>query len=139
MLVGIELSNSFEMNIKKAVSAIQERDYVTAQEYIKYAMIENCHAPEVQNLLGILAELTGDLRLAGKHFRAAYALDPTNKPASRNLDRITSFNYRFGETNPDFGDKPEEKENSPYIIEYDDNNIGHLMKTFMNLRAHREV
>ena len=91
-------------------------------------MFENCHAPEVHNLLGIIVDLTGDLSLAGKHFRAAYALDATYKPASRNLNRITSFNYRFGKTSPDFGDKPEAEENTPYIIKYDDNNIGHFSK-----------
>ena len=35
MPVGIELDNSFEKKITKAVTAIQEKDYVTAQEYIK--------------------------------------------------------------------------------------------------------
>lgn len=91
-------------------------------------MFENDHAPEPHNLLGILAETTGNLSLAGRHYRAAYDLDPTYKPAIRNLERITSFDYRVGNTNPDFGDKPEEKEIIRYIIEYDDQNIGHLRK-----------
>jgi len=128
MAVGIKLENSFEMNITKAVTAIQEKDYVIAQEYIKYAMFDNCHAPEVHNLLGIIAELTGNLSLAGKHFRASYALDATYKPASRNLHRISSFYDGSGKRSPDFGDTPEAGENTSYIIEYDDNNIGHFSK-----------
>lgn len=124
MPVGIELFNSFERNIKKAVTALQDKDYVTALESIKSAMIENCHAPEVHNLLGILAEFTEDLSLAGKHFRAAYALDPTYKPASRNLERITSFHYSPRDANPDFGNKPEQEEIKNYILEFDNRNIG---------------
>ncbi|KUO73417.1 MAG: hypothetical protein APF77_09485 [Clostridia bacterium BRH_c25] len=128
MPVGIEAYNSFERNIEKAVNALRGKDYSTAQEYIGYAMLENNHAPEVHNLLGILAELTEDLSLAGKHYRAANALDPTYKPASKNLERITSFYYRVGNVNPDFGDKPEEEETIPYVIEYDDKNIGHFRR-----------
>jgi len=128
MSVGIELYDSFKKNIEKAVTALQDKDYVTAQESIKSAMIENCHAPEVHNLLGILAEFTDDLSLAAKHFRAAYALDPTYKPASRNLKRITSFYYCPGDMNPDFGDKPETEKFNNYILEFDNMNIGHLRK-----------
>ena len=57
------------------------------------------------NLLGILAEFTGDLNMACKNYRASYSLDPTYKPASRNLDRITSMYPRLGNESPDFGDK----------------------------------
>jgi tetratricopeptide (TPR) repeat protein len=127
MPIGIG-DSSFKKYIDKAVKALLEKDYDTAQEYVKHAMIENYHAPEVHNLFGILAEFKGDLSLAGKHFRAAYALDPTYKPASRNLERITSLYYRMQKTNPDFGDKPEEEEIIPYVIKYDDKNIGHLIK-----------
>lgn len=128
MSVDTEALSSFKKNIKKAINALQVKDYAVAQEYIKYAMLEDYHSPEVQNLIGVLAELTRDLSLAGKHYRAALALDPTYKPASRNLERITSFYYRVENTEPDFGDKLEEEEIIPYIIEYDKKNIGHLRK-----------
>ncbi|TGE35138.1 hypothetical protein E4K67_26990 [Desulfosporosinus fructosivorans] len=89
---------------------------------------ENNNAPEVHNLYGVLAELTGDLGLAGKHYRAAYALDPAYKPSSRNLERITSFYYSPWDTNPDFGDQPETEEVTNYVLEFDNRNIGHLRK-----------
>jgi len=79
-------------------------------------------------LLGIIGEITGDLSLAGKHYRAAYALDPTFKPACRNLERITKFYYRLNIKNVDFVEKLELKEEDPYVIEYDCNNVGHLIK-----------
>ncbi|OGO78912.1 MAG: hypothetical protein A2Y23_00195 [Clostridiales bacterium GWB2_37_7] len=128
MPAGIEEYSSFEKYLYKAVNALQEKEYDTAREHIKHAMIENYQAPEVHNLFGILAEFTGDLSLAGKHFRAAYALEPTYKPAIKNLERITSYNYRFRNEKPDFGDKPEEEEIIPYVIAYDEKNIGRIKK-----------
>lgn len=128
MLIDTKALSSFEKNIEKAINALQVNDYAVAQEYIKYAMLENYHSPKVHNLFGVLVELTGNLSLAGKHYRAALALDPTYRPANRNLERITSFYCRFRNTNPDFGDKPEEEEIIPYIVEYDKNNIGHVKK-----------
>jgi hypothetical protein len=124
MTTGNGTHSPFQKNIEKAVKAIQAKDYVTAQDCIKSTMLENDHAPEIHNLLGALAELTGDLGLAGKHYRAAFALEPTYKPAIRNLDRITAFNFRVGDTNPDFGNVPEIEE----IIPYDSGIIGHLIK-----------
>ncbi|MCB8817536.1 tetratricopeptide repeat protein [Desulfosporosinus shakirovi] len=130
MKVGTGVRGSFEKKIEQAVSALQAKDYVTAQEYLKYAMLENenNNAPEVHNLYGVLAEFTGDLSLAGNHYRAAYALDPTYKPASRNLERITSFYYSPRDMNPDFGDQPEREEVTNYVLEFDNKNIGHLRK-----------
>lgn len=130
MKASTRAHGDFEKKIEQAVNALQAKDYAAAQEYLKYAVFENekNNAPEVHNLYGVLAELTGDLSLAGKHYRAAYALDPAYKPASRNLARITSFYYRPGETNPDFGNKPETEESINYILEFDNRNIGHLRK-----------
>lgn len=130
MKVGTDAHGSFEKKIEQAVNALQAKDYTAAQEYLKEAMFENenNNAPEVHNLYGVLAELTGDLSLAGKHYRAAYALDPTYNPASRNLERITSLYYSPRDTNPDFGDKPETEKSINYILEFDNRSIGHLRK-----------
>ena len=122
------IQSSFVRNINQAVQALRQKNYLSAQDYIKHAMSEEPDAAEVHNLLGILSELTGDLSLAGKHFRAAYALDPSYKPASRNLARITSMDFAMKKANPDYGDKPEKQESSLYIVVYDDKNIGRLKK-----------
>ena len=130
MIVPTNALGSFHVLIQQAVNALQVKDFPNAKEYLKYALFENENsiAPEVHNLYGVLAEFTGDLSLAGKHYRAAYALDPTYKPASRNLERITSFYYSPRDTTPDFGDKPEPKESINYSLEFDNRNIGHLRK-----------
>ena len=125
MTSNSEASIPFKMNINNAINFLKARNYIVAEDFIKYAMLEDSQAPEPHNLLGTLAELTGDLSLARKHYRVAITLDPTYKPASKNLDRITSFYYSF--KNPDFGDMQEEVSNA-YFMEYDENNIGHVIK-----------
>ncbi|MHB8074065.1 hypothetical protein [Desulfosporosinus fructosivorans] len=65
--------------------------------------------------------------LARKHYRAAYALDPTFKPAIRNLERISTFDNRYGRDHIDFGDQPEGDAGNPYEIVYDKNYVEHLM------------
>lgn len=121
-------SHAYEQFIAEAVTALQTREYGAALEHIKRAMEEDVHAPEAQNLLGILAEMTGDLSLAGKHYRAASALSPTYKPASRNLHRITSLAYQIWNTPIDYGDKPEVEEPINCTIVYDDHHIGRVVE-----------
>lgn len=118
----------FESYVKKAINEITNKNYLDAKEYIHLAMLEDDSSPKTHNLLGIIAELTGNSSLAGKQYRAAYALDPTFKPACNNLERITKFYYRLNIKTIDFGDKPEHKEENPYIIQYDCNNVGHVIK-----------
>ncbi|KNZ43532.1 tetratricopeptide repeat protein [Acetobacterium bakii] len=120
--------NVFYDSIDAAKKALKEGDYTTAEESIKKAMIENPHSPAVHNLYGILEELLKEDNLAHKHYRAAYALDPTYKPAIRNLERITAFEVRNSKKHIDFGDQPEDEEDTLYIIEYDQNHVGHLRK-----------
>lgn len=120
--------NSFDKNIKNAINAIKSKNSTLALEFIHLAMLENDHTSEVHNLLGILSEITGDLILAGKHYRAADVFDPTYKPSCRNLERITSFFYKLEMNNIDYGDKLEKEATLHYFIEYGSNNIGHLGK-----------
>lgn len=74
------------------------------------AMAAYADAPEPHNLLGIYYEQEGDLQSARKHYRAAYALDPTYKPCCRNLERITCFDFSTKITDADFGDGAEQTE-----------------------------
>lgn len=120
--------NLFESNIKNAIKALKLKNYTLAVEFIHSAMLENDHAPEVYNLLGILSEVTGDLILAGNYYRVAYVFDPTYKPSCRNLERITSYFYKLEMDNIDYGDKPNKEEHLLHFIKYGSDNIGHLMK-----------
>lgn len=58
------------------------------------AMAEYPDAPQPHNLLGILLEKQGDHPSAMRHFRAAWALDPTYLPAEENLKTYSTFYSR---------------------------------------------
>lgn len=81
----------FERKVKQAEAALRERQFSRACTVIADAMAMNMNAPQPHNLLGILYEMTGDFQAARRHYRAAYALDPTYKPCCRNLERLTGF------------------------------------------------
>jgi len=70
---------------------VQRRDFVSAKRLVSVAMGDHPHAPEPHNLLGVLLEMRGDHAAAMKHFRAAWALDPTYVPARQNLDTFGTF------------------------------------------------
>ena len=75
----------------KARALIENGELVECEKMICSAMARYPHIPEPNNLLGILLERQGDHVLAMKHFRAAWALDPSYRPARQNLDGYGSF------------------------------------------------
>ena len=96
--------NIFSQTLLIAIEQLKSRSLDSAYNLIKNALFVNPDAPEPHNLLGILAELKGDDSIARKHYRAAYALDPTYKPACRNLERLVVFEWGPQRRDYDFGD-----------------------------------
>lgn len=124
-----DLRGVYEKCIQLAINALKGRDYGEAEKRIKHAMLIQPHSAAVHNLYGILEECHKDYRLASKHYRAAYALDPTYMPSIRNLEHITTFYAYNNRFEFDFGDIPEEEAQKPqYQIVYDNHNVGHLRK-----------
>ncbi len=76
---------------EKVRHLIREGNYVACTMSISAAMKEYPHAPQPHNLMGILLEAEGNHSGAMKHFRAAWALDPTYLPSRVNLNRYGSF------------------------------------------------
>lgn len=70
---------------------VLEKDYKNCERIIYKAMEEFPHAPHPHNLLGIVLEKKGEHLMAMKHFRAAWALDPTYSPANHNLEFYGTF------------------------------------------------
>ncbi len=68
-----------------------ERNYQKCVALICEAMGKYPHSPEPHNLFGIVLEKEGDHVEAMKHFRAAWALDPTYLPARQNLEYYGTF------------------------------------------------
>lgn len=95
-----EIKADFTLAINEAIQMLKARDIAASRLKIANAMIQDMNAPEPHNLLGILCELILDDNTARKHYRAAYALDPTYKPACRNLERLCT--YELGNQKRDF-------------------------------------
>lgn len=116
--------------------------YEACMKPICQAMQQYPHAPEPHNLLGIILEKTGDHLTAMKHFRAAWALDPTYLPANHNLNTYGTF-FSDGGCAFDESDVPPAPPSNLEIvndergigrvvyktkIEYDEYGIGHVVR-----------
>ena len=74
------------------VRALSARlDYDGCMELLRGAMGGCPDAPEPHNLMGIIYMRKGDKGSAMRHFRAAWALDPTYLPARENLYACGTF------------------------------------------------
>lgn len=70
---------------------MEEGRYSECRERVAAAMGRYPHAPQPHNLLGLLLERQHDHPMAMRHFRAAWALDPTYLPARQNLECYGTF------------------------------------------------
>lgn len=129
----MEQMTKLEVQQELAVLCIKIRQFIEHKEYdksetlIKEIMGKYLHAPEPHNLLGLVLEAQGDHLAAMKHFRAAYALDPTYLPAQYNLDHFGTF-FSSGKWAYDESDCPQEKKTDQYKIKYDVHGIGHVVR-----------
>lgn len=109
---------------------IRLQDYEKCENLIRSAMGKFPHAPQPHNLIGILLEKKEDHLTAMKHFRAAWALDPTYIPVRQNLDCYGTF-FSSGKCAFDESDCKVEKEDgsrSNYKVEYDAHGVGHFVR-----------
>lgn len=68
-----------------------QRKFEQCQKEIETAMAENPHCAIPHNLMWILLEKESNHVLVMKHFRAAYALDPTYVPARYNMEQYAQM------------------------------------------------
>jgi Flp pilus assembly protein TadD len=117
VMYDLDISNNlFTKCLSLAAQSLRHHEQEKAYYEIIEAMRIFPDSPQPHNLLGIWFEINGDDIMARRHYRAAYSLDPTFKPACKNIERICTFE------NPepfayDFGDEPEEQKN--LILEND--------------------
>ncbi len=111
VMYDLDISNNlFTKCLSLATQSLRHHEQEKAYYEIIEAMRIFPDSPQPHNLLGIWFEINGDDIMARRHYRAAYSLDPTFKPACKNIERICTFE------NPepfayDFGDESEEQEN----------------------------
>ncbi len=128
-----EISEKAEELNRLCVTArelISLQDYEKCESLIRSAMGKYPHAPQPHNLIGILLEKKGDRLTAMKHFRAAWALDPTYIPARQNLDCYGTF-YSSGKCAYDEDDCEADGKagkQSSYKIEYDEHGVGRFVR-----------
>ncbi len=77
--------------IEQAKELISEKKYLECEALICAAMFDYPHDAVPHNLMGLMLESRDCHVEAMKHFRAAYALDPTYKPSSWNLECFGTF------------------------------------------------
>ncbi len=107
---------------------ISEKKFSECDQLIKQAMSEFPHAPHPHNLMGIQLEKKGDHVMAMKHFRAAWALDPTYLPAKFNMDQYADF-YEHERVEAYMEeDCVVDTDKDLYKIEYNEDGIGHIVK-----------
>lgn len=109
---------------------INTQNYEECQALIYDAMGKYPHAPQPHNLIGILLEKIGDHVAAMKHFRAAYALDPTYQPVRKNLECYGTFfsNGRCAYEESDCISNESTGNFSDYKVEYDSHGVGHIIR-----------
>jgi FixJ family two-component response regulator len=88
-----EAQQSFQAALEYARGCLKRARPGEAVPHLRRAVSLNPDNPEPYNMLGLVAELRGDLLEALKMYRAALAVDPSYRPALGNLERATSWHY----------------------------------------------
>lgn len=119
------IDNELDQLCEFVRALVLEHNYEACIPSICQAMKGHPHAPHPHNLMGIVLEKMGDHITAMKHFRAAWALDPTYLPASHNLHTYGTF-FSNGSCAFSESDVPE-SEPSKLEIVYDDRGVAHVV------------
>lgn len=90
---GIDVKTTVELDTPKEIFELcvsvrklaENGEYEKCFNMICKIMGQYPHAAQPHNLLGIVLEHCGEHVMAMKHFRVACALDPTYKPALKNI------------------------------------------------------
>lgn len=131
MLTKTNTKSEFDSLSLMVKECINRGDFESAEKDIVDSMAESPHNAVPHNLMGILMEHKNDHILAMKHFRAAWALDPTFRPARFNMEKYGACfgSDRYKPDAYEDSDCPSENEKRDlYKIEYDDYGIGHAVR-----------
>lgn len=119
-------SGALDVLCSRVRQAVQLGDFEECLAEIRNAMAEFPDAPQPHNLLGIILEKQGNHSSAMRHFRAAWALDPTYAPAEENMKTYATF-FSRGRSAYDESDCLE-SQSGDYSISYDAGGIGHVIR-----------
>ena len=119
-------TSPLELLCREVREAVAHGNYTDCMERVCHYMAVYPSAPHPHNLMGILLEKQGNHTQAMRHFRAAWALDPTYTPAQENLETYATF-HSHGQCAFDEGDC-RSRSCSRLTVEYDTNGIGHVVR-----------
>ena len=93
--------------IKEVRQLLNQKNYRECEKLLAATMANYPDDPIPHNLLGLVYEKQNDHIAAMKHFRAAWALDPTYRPSLMNLE---NFGKLFSDKTFIFDEPDEEGE-----------------------------
>ena len=85
---------------RAAKRAINQRDFETAKRSLKNALRLDDRSAEGFNLAGVVAELSGDFRIAARYYEQALRLNKDFAPAQQNAKRIHELAQRGTSNQP---------------------------------------
>lgn len=125
------MTNTMTKTIENIKEYIKNREFEKAEQEIKLVLDEYPHTAIPYNLYGILFEKKCEHVEAMKHFRAAYALDPTYLPARYNMEQYENIDNNFA--NPAFDENDcikicDNGKDNQFVVKYDSHHIGHIVR-----------
>lgn len=106
-------------------------EYQECEDAILKTMEMYPHSAVPHNLYGILLEKQHEHLLAMKHFRAAYALDPTYIPARYNMEQYGQWNkgsIQAAYCENDCVEICQKQQDNQFCVKYDEAHVGHMIR-----------
>jgi DNA-binding response OmpR family regulator len=92
-LNGVE-EKDYGYHLRSAKRAINLRDFEAAKRSLKNALHLDDRSAEGFNLAGVVAELSGDLKIAARYYDQALRINKDFAPAEQNAKRINELSQR---------------------------------------------
>ena len=87
-------SKDYAYHLRSAKRAINLRDFETAKRSLKNALHLDDRSAEGFNLAGVVAELSGDFKIATRYYEQALRINKDFAPAQQNAKRINELSQR---------------------------------------------
>ena len=94
-------AKDYSYHLRSAKRALNHRDFEAAKRSLKNALSLDDSSPEGFNLAGVVAELSGDFRIAVRYYKQALRINQDFAPAQQNAKRIVEL-ARQGESKEPF-------------------------------------
>ena len=87
-------AKDYAYHLREAKRAIKQRDFETAKRSLRNALHLDDHSAEGFNLAGVVAELSGDFKIATRYYEQALRINKDFAPARQNVKRIDELSQR---------------------------------------------